>query len=267
MFRYDLSVRPIQSYRDLARELCEYACNGSAGRPESDPIYQDITEGRDVGTMVRKYSSCGDLPHWMLFRLGVRLPWINRAEHGGWTVGANIWKLEHTQATRVASLSDRYECGDVLRIGDSGREHVFVVLEHDGNIIHSADYGQPGGEFRSRSIAERDGRPYLGGRIIGRWLPLGEVLNLADARGDLTEPDVACLKNTLSEVGRPTLSLGSHGRHVSDLQRKLGLLADGRFGMQTLSALLKYQTAHGLTADGICGQKTWGKLYQEGSHG
>lgn len=36
--------------------------------------------------------------------------------------------------------------------------------------------------------------------------------------------------------------------------------ADGDFGANTDAALRLYQKAKGLTADGICGEKTWGKL-------
>jgi hypothetical protein len=46
-------VRPIAEYRSLARKLCEFACDGYNGRPESDPVYQDVTEGRDVGAIFR----------------------------------------------------------------------------------------------------------------------------------------------------------------------------------------------------------------------
>jgi hypothetical protein len=253
-------VRPIAEYRSLARKLCEFACDGYNGRPESDPVYQDVTEGRDVGAMMRAYSSCGDLPHWMFFRLGVRSPWVNRAEHAGWTMGGNIWKMEHTPATRVPGPRDVFACGDVLRIGDNGKEHVLVVIDHVDSIVHSADYGQPGCEFRSRTITERNGRPHLGGRIVSKHVDLARVISTADARGELVEPDLACLTAPTLASEQPTLKLGSSGRHVSELQRALRIRVDGSFGMVTLGALIRFQSAHGLTADGVCGPKTWAAL-------
>ena len=36
--------------------------------------------------------------------------------------------------------------------------------------------------------------------------------------------------------------------------------ADGDFGSATEKAVVKYQSANGLDADGICGPKTWAKL-------
>ena len=36
--------------------------------------------------------------------------------------------------------------------------------------------------------------------------------------------------------------------------------ADGDFGKDTLAAVKKYQLKHGLSPDGIVGEKTWAKL-------
>ncbi len=46
------------------------------------------------------------------------------------------------------------------------------------------------------------------------------------------------------------LALGSHGKAVKRLQRKLHVPADGAFGRRTKATLKRYQRAHGLTATG-----------------
>jgi len=56
------------------------------------------------------------------------------------------------------------------------------------------------------------------------------------------------------------LKNGSSGDLVAALQRKLGLAADGKFGPGTESALKAWQTANGLTADGIAGDATLAKM-------
>lgn len=74
-----------------------------------------------------------------------------------------------------------------------------------------------------------------------------------------------------SFLNYPTLRKGSEGEHVKTLQSKLKKLGykgsngkditvDGDFGANTEYALKNFQKAKGLTADGVCGAKTWAKL-------
>ena len=61
-----------------------------------------------------------------------------------------------------------------------------------------------------------------------------------------------------------TLQKGSQGDEVKKWQEYLntqgyGLSVDGDFGDKTYNATIDYQTKNGLGADGIVGEKTWGK--------
>ena len=63
----------------------------------------------------------------------------------------------------------------------------------------------------------------------------------------------------------PTLRNGSNGNFVYLLQYMLtqngyNIVVDGSFGPNTLNAVTAFQTANGLTADGIVGPKTWQTL-------
>lgn len=49
---------------------------------------------------------------------------------------------------------------------------------------------------------------------------------------------------------------GSRGDQVKQIQKALGITADGIFGSGTETAVKKFQKEHGLTADGIVGKKT-----------
>jgi putative chitinase len=53
------------------------------------------------------------------------------------------------------------------------------------------------------------------------------------------------------------LKLGSEGEDVKKLQMKLGVDPIGKFGPKTEAAVKGWQSEHGLTADGIVGDKTW----------
>ena len=56
------------------------------------------------------------------------------------------------------------------------------------------------------------------------------------------------------------LKVGSRGPAVTELQRKLGIAADGVFGPRTRAAVKRYQRQHGLTVDGIAGPQTLSAL-------
>jgi len=55
---------------------------------------------------------------------------------------------------------------------------------------------------------------------------------------------------------REVLKPGSHGPLVEQVQRKLGIPADGVFGSQTGRAVRRFQQRKGLTADGVVGPQT-----------
>lgn len=56
------------------------------------------------------------------------------------------------------------------------------------------------------------------------------------------------------------LKVGSKGDLVAQLQRKLGINADGDFGNGTAAALKAWQKANGLVEDGIAGDATLAKM-------
>ena len=64
----------------------------------------------------------------------------------------------------------------------------------------------------------------------------------------------------------PTVAIGDSGDAVTTLQTELNALgydcgeADGFFGQNTHDAVIAFQAANGLTADGVVGAQTWGAL-------
>jgi peptidoglycan hydrolase-like protein with peptidoglycan-binding domain len=69
-------------------------------------------------------------------------------------------------------------------------------------------------------------------------------------------------------AAQPALSIGAQGTSVQQLQNMLATLgylhgpADGAFGPVTRAAVMTFQRAHHLTADGIVGPQTWNALTQ-----
>jgi len=59
---------------------------------------------------------------------------------------------------------------------------------------------------------------------------------------------------------RSTLQQGMIGRDVAELQKRLGITADGIYGTRTTTAVKGFQRRHGLKVDGIAGSQTRAKL-------
>lgn len=190
-------------YRGEARKYCEWACNGTQGTPEGTSSYLIVTEHRDLPPYPNSYSSCADLGHGMLYHLGVRCDFINRAEHKGWVSGVNLSRFAYApQPLRMyfppkePLMSDRYGCGDILVIynkTDGSDGHVLVVLEDRGIEILAANYGAPGGKIAVTRRSAVNGHPALGAspRFIRQWLDLDKVIEYADVGGELG--DIASL--------------------------------------------------------------------------
>jgi len=77
----------------------------------------------------------------------------------------------------------------------------------------------------------------------------------------VVEAPKAVILPTVPATPKPALvealKLGAKGSNVKYLQHSLGLVPDGDFGPNTKAAVMKFQSAHDLTSDGIAGPKTW----------
>ncbi|MDX2214679.1 MAG: peptidoglycan-binding protein [Oculatellaceae cyanobacterium bins.114] len=89
-------------------------------------------------------------------------------------------------------------------------------------------------------------------------IPVVMLPPLAQAQTNPSSPPTA--------IARPTLRLGNQGAAVTELQALLKLLGfypgvvDGSFQSSTATAVIAFQQAAGLTADGIVGGNTWNRL-------
>jgi hypothetical protein len=63
-----------------------------------------------------------------------------------------------------------------------------------------------------------------------------------------------------SALAARVLKKGAHGPRVAEVQRQLGIPADGIFGSGTKAAVKRFQAAHGLSADGVVGPATFAAL-------
>lgn len=61
-------------------------------------------------------------------------------------------------------------------------------------------------------------------------------------------------------IAKPFISIGSTGIAVRYVQYRVGANVDGIYGSKTRSKVISYQRINSLSADGLVGAKTWGKL-------
>lgn len=141
-------------WQRAAIALDEYACGYSAGRGKDDPVYVQVTEGRDFGAMRAHYSSCGDRAHWRLDRLGVRTSWVNRRP--SYRIGQNI-SLLHAHGTHALPGSFEFQVGDELIVfnnptGSDAHSCSLLTVEQRlttpagpaGTFVTTANYGAGG---------------------------------------------------------------------------------------------------------------------------
>ena len=94
---------------------------------------------------------------------------------------------------------------------------------------------------------------------LKKWTHWGEIRGV-DYTGEQPGPEPE------PTPARPTLRKGSRGDLVTTLQQMLDKAGyspgkiDGIFGTNTEKAVRQFQSAHGLTADGVCGPRTWAAL-------
>jgi hypothetical protein len=200
----------LANYREAAAALLGYAVNlpHGTGRSTADPVYRRIVEGR-VGS---NYSSCGDLAHWFLYRLGVRAPWINRAENGpngrgGWRVGANLNALvappvgpcaQAFAPRKLAPGLPQLAAGDVIVMSNKYGGHVICIRDFDAatGLTHTSEYGQPGGMPRTRTLK------IIGGSLFADSNQVISILRLDHALGapGLAGIDNAAVAQAVSAV-------------------------------------------------------------------
>jgi hypothetical protein len=212
-------MEPLEAYRIVAVALDEWACGYDKGRPKTDPVYQEVVEKRDVPATYEHYSSCADRAHWRLWRLGCRLPFVNREERSplpnDWHIGMNI-SLLHDTAKGSPALSkviggSRYAVppagdwvpspGDEMIVWNTGKDaHSLAVLEWDGKIARTSNYGvggmtptpSPGAKIIKAPLTF-DGQVWKYGlttiKTVQRVIRLEDVIPTLTVQANLMGPD------------------------------------------------------------------------------
>ena len=170
-----------------------------------------------------------------------------------------------------------YETQTALYSDSAIRGNANNTTDTSGTLVNTLRYGSEGNEvttLQNRLIA----LGYLAGSADGKFGrdTKSAVIAFQKANGLSADGVVGTdtstklyasnvVSNTVSST--QTLRVGAVSDAVRDMQNRLITLgylengeADGKFGVKTSLALIEFQKANGLSADGVAGVKTFAKL-------
>lgn len=180
---------------------------------------------------------------------------------GGWVswagIGAGVAVLGYWLARRAA--------------GDT-RPMATVIGEGLGtaaaNVVSGAATGVVTGAGAAVGIPATDASRCEAAKAAGdtweasKYCPAPEFLRWSANKITGAEPPTAERPPTVATArsARPTLRKGDRSELVAQVQRRLGIEADGVFGTVTERGVRNFQARNGLQADGIVGPATWAAL-------
>jgi peptidoglycan hydrolase-like protein with peptidoglycan-binding domain len=226
--------------------------------PAAEPTLTQGSSGRAVTDLQEALVNAGFNPNGVdgSFGPGTRNAVVAFQRAHGLTadgvVGPNTWR--NLAAASNAAPASSGGGSPVLHQGDTGTAVAELQRElaADGFSAGAAD-----GIFGSGTLAAVE--RFQGAQGLSADGVVGN-----QTWGALAHPHATGGSGAAS--GSATVQAGSSGPAVAELQRLLTGLgfdtqgSDGVFGQHTLTALLSFQGAAGLSADGVCGPNTWAKL-------
>lgn len=179
-----------------------------------------------------------------------------KALYGVWPYAAcnQVWDAAPLTAKRRAGTGVKPIRGDIILFSKDGicREHTGYVENADDTYVYTIE-GNSGNMVRRRQY--RLDSDYLYGYITPQYAEEEENETPTPKYGKYCYPNV------------PELSKGNAGYAVKVMQWILidcgyKIDDDGEFGPITKDALTSFQAENGLDADGVCGMRTWSKMFE-----
>lgn len=207
-----LASLQVAQARRYIRALARFWCGGTPGRGKLDPVYVEVTQGRDPKANWAHWSSCGELSQAVAEHMGVKQPWLNRSPH--WRAGRNLldfYDVKHVPSApaRPPGLSYLPEPGDIGFIWLTGRDaHTFVFGDslaldtHAGAQIETFNYGAggmqdvefPGARQSVSKLHTSGGQLFVGTRILHQVLTVPQLLACCGTLPEITNDTIAELE-------------------------------------------------------------------------
>lgn len=190
---------------------------------------------------------------------------------GVWTIGYGHTEGVKAGQTITAAQADQFLLSD-LSEAESAVERLITVPLNDNQFaaLVSFTFNLGGGSLEISTLRKELNR--------GDYAAVPSQLALWVKAGGKTLPGLVKRRKAEAELwsapcgapapvasDKPSLRRGDRSTAVLDLQTRLAMhglaiACDGVFGPATERAVKAFQKRSGLTADGICGPKTWGAL-------
>jgi hypothetical protein len=198
---------PLEFWQAASVAYDTHVCGGQTGRAKTDPVYQEVCEGRDAPPNYQYMSTCADRCHAKLWRFGCRLPFVNREERSplpnDWHMGANVSQLHDLKRGSPCLFAtnakgQRFPVppgadwvpspGDELLIWNTGNDaHSLSIVSFDGTEAVTGNYGSSGmskavfpGAKLSQAPLTFDGKVWRYGKP-GKVKIVQRVIRLVDA--------------------------------------------------------------------------------------
>ena len=193
------------------------------------------------------------------------------------------WRNYHVHGHGWADIGYNYAISQAGRVWEARGARVGAhTIGHNSRwvgvlfIVGNDESLSPAAEKAFRDLRAHLRRKGIGSRVYGHKQMSGQSTNCPGRRilyairtGRLTgsgNPSITTGGGSNSSGWRhvhygDTLHEGTHGDPVKDVQRILGISADGYYGAKTVAAVRAFQTNHHLTVDGIVGDHTWNALH------
>lgn len=174
--------------------------------------------------------------------------------------GSALCRTSASYYSKNNSLFTKPQAGDQVFFPDSSGvyNHTGIVVKVDNSYFYTVEGNS------SDKVSER--RYRLNGNYgFGRpnWSLVSDSISKPVTPPNVTEPEKETEPLTFISVSLPMLKEGMNNEYVRAVQELLNLhgyncgQADGIFGSNTKSQVIKIQTKHNLAPDGIIGADTW----------
>ncbi|MNQ56391.1 putative peptidoglycan binding domain protein [compost metagenome] len=155
-------------------------------------------------------------------------------------------------------------------------EKVVSILLEPVDLVSKADYALAPAYAAQIAVIGMSEGIFTGKKLSDYWLANGEydytearrIINGTDRAetiaGYAAEFELAARLAQGQPIERNTVRMGSKGADVAELQLALGSAeVDGAFGNNTDALVKAFQSANGLTANGVADQTTWEALEKQ----